>query len=79
MVDEIEFLELLADVLEIEPEDISLFTDYRTEIEDWDSLKGFMIITTIEENFEILISVEDFEAMNTIGDLYNYVKTANGE
>jgi acyl carrier protein len=38
-----------------------------------------MIITTIEENFEILISVEDFEAMNTIGDLYNYVKTANGE
>ena len=79
MVDEIEFLELLADVLEIEPEDISLLTDYRTEIEDWDSLKGFMIITTIEENFEILISVEDFEAMNTIGDLYNYVKTDNGE
>ena len=33
MVDEIEFLELLADVLEIEPEDISLLTDYRTEIE----------------------------------------------
>jgi acyl carrier protein len=79
MVDEIEFLELLADVLEIEPEDISPLTDYRTEIEDWDSLKGFMIITTIEENFEILISVEDFEAMNTIGDLYNYVKTGNGE
>jgi len=79
MINETQFMELIADVLEIEPEEINLSTDYREDIEDWDSLKGFMIISNIDEELDVFIEVEAFEEMKTIGDLYDYVKKANGE
>lgn len=73
MINETQFLEMIADILEIELDEISLSTDYREDIEDWDSLKGFAIITNIDDELNVLIEVEAFEEMNTIGDLYQYV------
>jgi acyl carrier protein len=65
-----EFLEKIADILECEPEDISLETDFREDIEDWDSLKGFSMLILFEEDYDVKMSVDDFLTCKHIKDLY---------
>lgn len=44
------------------------------QLEDYDSLTGMAIITTLEEEYNIKISIDDFKKINTIIELYNYVE-----
>lgn len=64
------FIDLIAEILEVESSTISLNTDFRNDIEDWDSMKGFSIICMIEDEYGVQISVPDFLNCITIGDLY---------
>lgn len=68
-----QFLELIAEILEVEPEEISLGTDFRKEC-DFDSLKGFSMICMIEEEYGKTVSVETFLKCRTLGDLYEQTK-----
>lgn len=77
LINKTEFVEFIADILEVESDSICFSTNYREDIEDWDSLKGFMIITNIEDELDVFIRVEAFETMQTIGELYHYIQTAN--
>ncbi len=67
------FLELMAEILEVQPSDISLNTNFREDC-DFDSLKGFSMICTLEEEYNKTITVAQFLECKTIGDLFNYVK-----
>jgi len=67
------FLELMAEILEVNVEDISMDTDFREDIEDWDSMKGFSVICMIEDEYGLVIDVPTFLKCKTIGDLYNKV------
>ena len=43
-------------------------------IEGWDSLAHFDLVTAIEEKFEISVAVEDVSRMYTIGDIKKILK-----
>ena len=68
------FLEKMSEVLETEFEQVSLNTDFRDEIDYFDSLMGYMMITKIEEDYGVLISVDNFIAARTLGALYNMIE-----
>jgi len=68
-----EFLEKVADILECEPDKISLETDFREDIEDWDSLKGFSLLILFEEEYDRKMKVEEFLKCKTIKNLYDAV------
>ncbi len=65
------FLEEIADILEVEPEDITMDTNFRTDISDWSSMMGFSILVLLEDDYDARLSVEDFMKCETISDLYN--------
>ena len=64
------FLESMIEVFErdsIKPDDE--FRNY----EEWDSLAYLSVIAMIDENYDIVITGEDFEKLNKIQDIYNYI------
>ena len=64
-----QFLELVADVFEVEPEEITMDTVFR-DMDDFSSLVGFSLIVMMEDEYDVKISVDEFMECNTIGDLY---------
>jgi acyl carrier protein len=66
-----QFLELVAEVFEVEPDDISMDTDFREEIEGFSSMVGFSLIVMMEDEYGVKVSVDEFLQCRTIGDLYH--------
>ncbi len=64
------FLELAAEVFEVEPDEITMDTVFREEIEDFSSLVGFSLIVMMEDEYGVRVPVEEFLQCKTIGDLY---------
>lgn len=64
------FLELAAEVFETEPEDITMDTVFREEIEDFSSLVGFSLIVMMEDEYGVRVPVNEFLECRTVGDLY---------
>ena len=64
------FLEKIAEILEVSNSDVSMDTDFRLDIDDWDSMKGFSILVMLEDDYQVLMEVDDFLVCRTIGDLY---------
>ena len=64
------FLELAAEVFEVEPDEISMDTVFREEIEGFSSLVGFSLIVMMEDEYGVRVSVDEFLQCKTIGDLY---------
>ncbi|WP_295357286.1 acyl carrier protein [uncultured Succiniclasticum sp.] len=63
------FLELVAEIFEVEPGTITMETVFR-DLEDFSSLVGFSLIVMMEDEFGVKVSVDEFMECNTIGDLY---------
>ena len=64
------FLELAADVFEVEPDQINMDTVFREEIDGFCSLVGFALIVMMEEEYGVRVSVDEFLECTTVGDLY---------
>ena len=64
-----QFLELVAEIFEIEPEEITMDTLFR-DLEDFSSMVGFSLIIMMEDEYGAKVSVDEFMECNTIGDLY---------
>lgn len=64
------FLELVAEIFEVEPEEISLETVFREEMEDFSSMDGFSLIVMMEDEYGVQVSEAEFLKCNTFGDLY---------
>lgn len=67
--------EIIADVLNIEVEDIAMETTFVDEL-GADSLDIFQIIMGIEEAFDIEIDNDDAEKIVTVGDAVEQIKNA---
>lgn len=67
------FLELMAEIFEMEVDEISLNTEFREEVEDFNSLIGFSMIITIEEEYNVKITVAEFLKCKTLEDIYNKI------
>lgn len=64
-----EFLSNIAEILEVE----SVTPDFKfREIEEWDSMKGFTIIVTMERDYGKQMTVDEFMACETVGDLATF-------
>jgi len=69
-MNEREFIDEVADIIEAVPESLSLASDFREKADFWSSLVGFALLTFMEERCGTVLSVDDFIACVTIGDLY---------
>lgn len=64
-----DFLTKIAEILEID----TVGSDFKfRSIDEWDSLKGFSIIVLMESDYGKQMSVEEFLACETVGDLARY-------
>ena len=63
------FLELVAEIFEVEPDTITMETVFR-DLEDFSSLVGFSLIVMMEDEYSVKVSVDEFMECNTIDDLY---------
>ena len=64
------FLELVAEIFEVEPSEITMDTVFR-DLDDFSSLVGFSLIVMMEDEYSVKVSVDEFMQCNTIRDLYN--------
>lgn len=72
-----ELRELIADVLEVEPEEI---TDHGlfTEEHDADSLQAIDVLARIEKTYKVDIPQSELPNMNTLQDVYKVVASHAG-
>ena len=70
-MNEREFIDEVAEIIEADPKSLSLASDFREEADFWSSLVGFALLVLIEERCGAELSVEDFIACATIGDQYS--------
>ena len=63
------FLELVAEIFEVETDEISMDTVFRDR-DDFSSLVGFSLIVMMEDEYDVKVSVDEFMECHTIGDLY---------
>ena len=64
-----EFLSKVSEILEV---DVTTYDFKFRDIADWDSMKGFSIIVLMEQDYGREMSVEEFLACETVGDLAKF-------
>lgn len=67
-----EFIEKMAEIMEVEPNELTAESEFRSAC-DFDSLMGFSMICMMEDEYGKRISVEDFMKSKTIKNLYQYI------
>lgn len=68
-----QFIAEVADIIEADPKTLALESDFRGAADFWSSLVGFALLTFMEDQCGAVLSVEDFIACETIGDLYTKI------
>ena len=69
------FIEKFAEQFdEIEVEALSADSNFRN-LEGWTSLVALLVITMIDEEYNITITGDDMKKQTTIGDLFNLVSS----
>lgn len=69
--------EIISEQLNISEGDVTLETSFKDDL-NADSLDIFQIIMALEEEFDMEISNDDAEGINTVGDVVEFIKQANG-
>lgn len=72
-MNEKKFLENFIAEFEEEP---NIEIDFNTKFKDldgWDSMTSMMIITMIDENYNVVISPDEMKQLSTIKELYNLI------
>jgi acyl carrier protein len=66
------FLELIAEVFEIEDREIKMSDVFR-DYDEWDSLARLSLIAEIDEVYNVVIEEEVFKNLLTLGDLFTEI------
>lgn len=72
MIDEKEFIQNFADQFDDEPEGLTLETRFR-DIDGWSSLVALSEMAMCDEEYEVILSANEMENANCIGDLFYIV------
>ena len=67
---EAKFLEFVADIMEVEVEEISMETEYKV-FDKWDSLMMMNLIMEVEDEYEVSIPLESAGKIKTLKDLFD--------
>ena len=65
------FIELVAEVYDIEPEEVKMESDFREDLPDFCSMVGFSLLVMMEDEYGVKVPVEEFLECKTVEDLYN--------
>ena len=65
------FIELVADVFDIETSRVSMDKNFRTDFDNYSSMTGFALLVMIEDEYGVEIPEDVFLSCNTLEDLYN--------
>lgn len=68
-----EFIDFVANIMEVSPLEISLETSYK-EFEAWDSFMMLTLIMELEEQYRVSIPMEKIGEIKTLSDLYELVE-----
>ena len=68
-----QFIAEVADIIEADPKKLSMESSFREEADFWSSLVGFALLTFLEDQCEARLSVDEFIACVTVGDLYSKI------
>ena len=66
-------LKIISDVFEIDDPSIIDMEMTPDEIESWDSLSQLLLINSIEEEFEIVLEIEEIFSIMKVGDIYEVI------
>ena len=66
------FISLLADILEMDANEIKLNDKFRN-YKNWSSLAYLSTIAMMDEDFNIQIEMKEFKSLITVGDLVHVV------
>ena len=68
-----EFLEFIAEVMEVDPSEIDENTTYG-QFEKWDSLMHLRLIMEVEDKYDVEIPIDEVPGIKTLKALYEYTK-----
>ena len=66
-------IELLADMLDLEPEDLTLETRL-DDLNEWDSLSALNLIALVDEEFGKTLSADIMNGLETVADVVNVMQ-----
>jgi len=69
-----EFAKKIAEILEVECEELPVEAEFRSTTPYWSSLMGFGILVMLEEDYGYKMPVDDFLKAKTVGELYELTK-----
>ena len=68
------FIQLFAEVLELEDSNQLTGTTIFRDLDEWDSLAYLSVIAMIDEEFDVVIDGNDFKNLITLDDLINEIE-----
>ena len=69
-----EFLNKMAETLEIEDLSLLNFETKFRELDEWDSLTYLSVIAMLDEEYSCQIESAEFKKLQTIEDIFNTIK-----
>lgn len=69
-----EFFDYVANILEVDPSELSMETQYGV-FPQWSSLAHLCLISGFYEDFNVDIPIEQSAELDTLGKLYSCVKS----
>lgn len=69
---ESKFLNLVAEALELDGRAISLEDKFK-EFDEWDSLAQLTLIAELDEQFGVVIRMDDFKNINTLQEMLDWI------
>lgn len=70
--------EIVAECLEKNVSDLTMDTDM-DEVEEWDSMRNVMILSKLEEEFDIMIPEDDIFDLVTVGAIVEEIEKIKAE
>jgi acyl carrier protein len=68
-LDTTKFIEQFAEVVEVQPTDLSPGDRFREKVPYWSSLLGYGLLTMIEMDYGVVLPVDEFMKAETVDDL----------
>lgn len=65
--------DLIVEEVGVDEEQVTMDASFKNDL-NIDSLDLFEMVMTLEEEFDVEIPSEDFENIDTVGDLINYIE-----
>lgn len=70
---ETKFINLLKEALEIDERSLSMSDKFK-EFEEWDSLSQLTLIAELDDQFGVVIRMDDFKEINTLQELFDWIQ-----